>query len=71
MSIRKEEKAQIAANAMFGRGNTKDQIVAALETEFGEDITLMRRKDVEEIWFVYDDSRPSYLVFTFPTEKKG
>jgi hypothetical protein len=66
MSIRKNEMARIMANAMIQKWRTRDEIVAALETEFGEDVAVMQRGDHEELWFVYDDCTPSVKLVDLP-----
>lgn len=65
--IRKNEMARITANAMIQRGCSRDEIVIALESEFGEDVTVMRRANHDEIWFVYDDNTPSVKLVDLPT----
>ncbi len=67
MGIRKNEMARIMARAMIEKGNLRDEIVSALEAEFGEDVTVMNRGDHQEIWFVYDDSTPSVKLVDLPS----
>ncbi len=67
MSIRKNEMARIMARAMIGKGDSRDDIVSALEAEFGDDVTVMRRADHDEIWFVYDDNTPSVHLLNLPS----
>lgn len=44
----------------------RDHIVTHLEFTVGDEVTLMRKGDHDEIWMVYDDSRPSELIYKLP-----
>lgn len=48
----------------------RDHIITHLESTIGDEVTLMRKGNHEEIWLVYDDSRPSELIFKLPAGYK-
>ena len=65
-------KATIIASgycdAAVGNGRALPEIMAHLESLFDSDDepVLMQKGDHQEIWLVYDDSRPSELIFKLP-----
>lgn len=66
-TIQRNEMARIKARALLEKGNNRDEIVTALEKDYGDDVTVMKRGDKDEIWFVFDDSRPSVHLLDLPT----
>lgn len=42
------------------------EMTTHLEGVLGDEITLLHKGDHQEYWMVYDDSRPSQLVYTLP-----
>ena len=69
--IRQEEAAQIVCRSMVQNGRTIDEIMTALELEFGDNFAQLQRGVKTVIAWVYEDSRPNYELYTFPTGKKG
>lgn len=67
--IRKHEMVRIMASGMLSKGKTRDEIVNALETEYGEDVTVLRKRDHDELCFVPDDSSPTIHILNFPAVK--
>lgn len=70
--IRIEEQAQISCKAMVQQGRSVDEIMTALETEYGDNFAQLQRGPKTLICWVYEDSRPNYELCCFPTAvKKG
>lgn len=44
----------------------RDGIIIHLEAMLGDDVTLLNKGTHHEIWMVYEDSRPSKLIYKLP-----